>query len=109
MVIAIVGAIVTIAMNIILVPKIGYYGSAWATLGSYVVMLLLSYYLGNKKHPVKYNLKEIGFYVFFAAGLYFVHYILNFEGFMKYISGATAVILYAAVAFNKEKKILKAV
>lgn len=109
MLIAIVGAIVTIVMNIILVPKIGYYGSAWATLGAYVAMLILSYYLGNKKYPVKYNLKEIGFYVFLAAGLYFVHYMLNFDGFMKYISGATAVIIYASVVFKKEKKSLKAI
>ncbi|NEN22107.1 oligosaccharide flippase family protein [Cryomorpha ignava] len=108
MLIAIVGAVVTVVMNIILVPKIGYYGSAWATLGAYVAMLALSYYLGNKKYPVKYNLKEIGFYVFFAAGLYSIHYILNFDGFIKYISGAAAVIIYAAVVFNKEKKILKA-
>ncbi len=102
MLIAIVGAIVTIVMNIILVPKIGYYGSAWATLGAYVAMLALSYYLGNKKYPVKYNLKEIGFYVFFAAGLYIVHFILNFDGIMKYISGAAAVIIYGTAVYKRK-------
>jgi len=107
MLIAIVGAAVTIAMNYLLVPKIGFYGSAWATLGAYVAMLALSYYLGNKKYPVQYNLKEIGFYVFFAAGLYMVHYFFNFDGFMKYISASAAVIIYAATVYKKEKNLIK--
>ena len=108
MLIAIVGAAVTIVMNIILVPKIGFYGSAWATLGAYVAMLIMSYYLGNKKYPVNYNLKEIGFYVFLAAGLYFIHFIFNFEGVLKYITATAAVIIYATVVLKKEKKLLKA-
>lgn len=108
MLIAIVGAAVTIVMNFMLVPKIGFYGSAWATLGAYVAMLIMSYYLGNKKYPVNYNLKEIGFYVFLAAGLYFIHFILNFDGIIKYISATAAVVIYVGVVLKKEKKLLKA-
>ncbi len=107
MLIALVGAAVTVAMNYLLVPKIGFYGSAWATLGAYIAMLALSYYLGNKKYPVQYNLKEIGFYVFFAAGLYMVHYFFNFDGFMKYISASAAVIIYAVTVYKKEKNLIK--
>lgn len=104
--IAIAGAVVTIALNVVLVPYIGYFGSAWATLGAYLVMLLLSYFLGKKYHPVRYDLKSIFFYIFFGAGLYIVHLILPLEGPPKYIASAILVISFAAVVFRKEKKLI---
>ncbi|WP_196065934.1 lipopolysaccharide biosynthesis protein, partial [Bacteroides cellulosilyticus] len=64
------GCIILILMNIFLVPKYGYIACAWAGFTGYGVAMLLSYFVGQKKYPIQYDLKAIGMYVLFAAVLY---------------------------------------
>ncbi len=47
-----------------------YHGSAWATLAAFAVMMVISYFLGRKHHPLPYDLKAIGKYVLLAAVLF---------------------------------------
>ncbi|MEJ2112216.1 MAG: oligosaccharide flippase family protein [Flavobacteriaceae bacterium] len=68
MYLSIVGAIITIVFNYVMIPKIGFMASAWATLAAYGVMMLLSYFFGQKYYPVPYNLKNISFYLILAIG-----------------------------------------
>lgn len=53
--ISFIGAAVTIAINFYFIPKYGYWASAWATIASYFVMMIVSYIWGQKKHPIPYN------------------------------------------------------
>jgi len=71
-IISIVGAMITIVMNVILVPKIGYFGAAWATLACYVSMVIIGYITEQKYYPIPYNYKRILFYLFFALALFLV-------------------------------------
>lgn len=71
-IISVVGAIITIVMNVILVPKIGYFGAAWATLACYVSMVIIGYVTEQKYYPIPYNYKRILFYLFFALALFLV-------------------------------------
>lgn len=71
-IISVVGAIITIVMNVILVPKIGYFGGAWATLACYVSMVIIGYVTEQKYYPIPYNYKRILFYLFFALALFLV-------------------------------------
>ena len=71
---SIFGAIITLALNFILIPIIGFVGSAWATLVCYFSMTVASYYLGKKHFPVPYNIKRIGLYLFSMLGIYFFIY-----------------------------------
>ncbi|MFL5764849.1 MAG: oligosaccharide flippase family protein [Bacteroidia bacterium] len=66
------GAVITIALNIYWIPKIGYMGSAWATLICYASMMIVSYFLGNKHYPVNYDLKRILGYLGLSLTLYFI-------------------------------------
>lgn len=66
------GAIITIVLNIYWIPRIGYMGSAWATLICYASMMVASYFLGNKHYPVNYDLKRIGGYLGLSLTLYLV-------------------------------------
>ena len=68
--IAIGGAIVTIVLNVIFIPILGYVASAWTTLLVYGGMMLVSYYLGQKHYPIPYNLRRSGFFLLFAIALY---------------------------------------
>ena len=64
------GCIILLLMNIFLVPQYGYIACAWAGFTGYGVAMLLSYFVGQKKYPIQYDLKAIGMYVLLAAVLY---------------------------------------
>ena len=66
------GAIITIVLNIYWIPRIGYIGSAWATLICYASMMIASYFLGNKHYPVNYDLKRIVGYLTLSVLLFFI-------------------------------------
>src|ERR1700741_3716400 len=70
--ITIVGAIITLVLNFTFIPVYGYMACAWTTLASYFIMMVLSYILGQKYYPVKYNLRSISVFTFFALGFYFI-------------------------------------
>jgi O-antigen/teichoic acid export membrane protein len=76
-IIAIVGAIITIVVNVIFVPHYSYVASAWATLAAYSGMMVLSYILGQKYFPIKYNIKAITVYTLIALGFYFISLTYN--------------------------------
>ncbi len=67
-----IGCVVIIALNVLLVPTYGYIASAWAGLVGYATVTLLSYFIGQKKYPIAYDLRSIGLYVLLAAVLYVV-------------------------------------
>lgn len=67
---SLIGLAVTLLLNVILVPRIGYMGCAWAALGCYGVMMILSYFIGKKKYPIGYDVKSILIYFFTALALY---------------------------------------
>lgn len=68
------GAIITLILNFILIPKIGFVGSAWATLICYFSMTVASYYIGKKHFPIPYQVERIGLYLFNMLGIYFFIY-----------------------------------
>lgn len=63
------GCLVLFAVNIIFIPKAGYMACAWAGFAGYATAMLLSYFVGQKKYPIDYPLKDIGIYVTAAAVL----------------------------------------
>lgn len=65
--ITVVGAVITIVLNILLIPKMGYMGCAWAFLMSTLVMTVLCYWLGEKHYPVPYHVGSALFYIGSAA------------------------------------------
>ncbi|MPN32702.1 hypothetical protein SDC9_180182 [bioreactor metagenome] len=74
---SVVGVIITLAINIIFVPIYSYIASAWATFACYFIMMLISYFYGQKYMPIQYNLKSIGIYTALALGLFVVSLWIN--------------------------------
>ena len=64
------GCVVLVAVNVLLVPRYGYMACAWGGFAGYGVAMLLSYFVGQKKYPIRYDLRSIGLYVLLAAVLY---------------------------------------
>ena len=67
---SLIGCIIIVLLNIIFVPVYGYIACAWAGLAGYFTVTILSYFVGQKKYPINYDLKGIGLYVLLAAVLY---------------------------------------
>lgn len=67
---SLLGLLITILLNLLLVPRIGYMGCAWASFACYAVMMLTSYFTGNVKYPIGYPLRRMGAYFAVAAVLY---------------------------------------
>ena len=66
--ITVVGTAVTIGLNLLLIPMIGYMGCAIAFLISSLVMTAMCYFLGERYYPVPYNVRSaVGYIV--GAGL----------------------------------------
>jgi O-antigen/teichoic acid export membrane protein len=56
------GALITVFINLIFIPKYGYTASAWAHFTCYLTMVIVSYFLGQHFYRIKYNLKVILLY-----------------------------------------------
>ncbi len=67
---SLLGLAVTVGLNVLLVPRYGYMGCAWAAFCCYGVMMLASYFVGNAKYPIGYNVGRLIFYVGLAGVLY---------------------------------------
>jgi O-antigen/teichoic acid export membrane protein len=74
---SLIGTIIIIVGNVILVPKYSYMGSAWAALGCYFVVMIISYVIGQKHFPINYQLKTIGKYSLLALVLFFLGWAID--------------------------------
>jgi O-antigen/teichoic acid export membrane protein len=63
------GAVLTIVLNFLLIPVLGYLGSAWATLACYFMMAALCWWLGERHFPVPYPVKQLLLWLLVAVGL----------------------------------------
>jgi O-antigen/teichoic acid export membrane protein len=103
--ISILGALITIVLNIWLIPIIGYMGSAWTTLICYATMMVLSYIFGQKYYHVSYNLKKILGYIGLSFGLYVLSIYCRLESMVfTYIFNTLLLFVFVFVVFLSERK-----
>jgi len=101
-----VGAILTIVLNVIFIPKYSYMASAWVSLIAYATMMVLSYVWGQKNYPIPYNLKKNGAYI--VSSIIIVY--LSFYVFNRNIfAGDILLALFVVAALYFEGKDLKAI
>ncbi|WP_223550175.1 oligosaccharide flippase family protein [Aestuariivivens sp. NBU2969] len=103
MYLSVIGALITIAFNYIMIPKMGFMASAWATLAAYGVMMVLSYILGQRFYPVPYQLKKIG--AFLALALIISLLVLYTNS--NYYLNTVFVLVFLGIVFFSEKKQIK--
>jgi O-antigen/teichoic acid export membrane protein len=103
--ISIVGAIVTLALNFILIPKIGYYGSSIATIAAYGSMMIISYQLGQKNYPIPYEmnviLKYLGITILFSAISFYIPILRE-----NYLVKLVLLSLFLYFIYRNEKETL---
>lgn len=102
---SLIGLVVTILGNVLFVPIFGYIACAWTALFANLIMMLISYFLGQKNYPIDYDLKSAAFYfviamLFFAAIMFFDANISNM--FVRLVLNTVLLGLYVAVVLKKD-------
>ena len=85
---SLIGLAITLVLQIVGVPRIGYWASCGSSLVCYLVIMLLSYFIGQKKAPIPYDLKSIGGYTALTIALLAIYYILRI-----YVIGNTWIMM----------------
>lgn len=88
-----IGACVMIAVNIILVPRIGYWACAWGGFAGYGTAMLLSWFIGQKKYPVPYELKTIGLFTLICAAFYVLLLLVRKASDITFMASGTLLLL----------------
>lgn len=92
------GLVCTVALNMVLIPRLGYSGAAWARLGCEAVMVAVSYWLNRRYFPTPYDIRRILLYLLAGALLYGVGMLL--KGMLPYVLNILAdTALVAAFVF----------
>lgn len=102
-IIAVIGGIITIVLNVILIPVYGYMGSAWANFASYFVILIISYLWGRKIYRVNYEINKIIIYTIVAVIIFAIsRYSFDINTSVHYIFMTLLLITYSAIVFAVE-------
>jgi O-antigen/teichoic acid export membrane protein len=104
--ISIVGAIVTLILNYLLIPSLSYYGSAIATIAAYGTMMYISFYLGQKKYPIPYDMPKILAYLLisliFSISSFYIPYVRE-----NYYIKTILILFFLYYIYQQEKSILQ--
>jgi O-antigen/teichoic acid export membrane protein len=107
---SLIGAIITLVLNLWWIPLssehliYGYYGSAWATFICYGSMMVLSYLIGQKYFPVKYNLGKFCGYLGLSVLLYAISLIIKPDlSFLRVGFHTALLLIFAATVYLIEK------
>lgn len=99
-IITIIGALITIGLNITLIPIWHYTGAAIATFCCYLFMMISSYKLGQKHYPIPYPVKKLVAYLLLVLLIYLLHMgLVKFVATSLAFSVATGAILFTCFAW----------
>ena len=107
--ITVFGALITLAINFMFIPTYSYMACAWATFFSYSSMMVISYVLGQKYYPIKYNLRSIFVFTALALCFYFISLLYrDMEGIiLKLMLNNALLFLFGWIFYKLEFDNLK--
>lgn len=101
------GAVITIVLNMLLIPLLGFTGSAITTLICYLGMTVATYLLGRKYFPVPYMVGNAMYYILLALFILLLNHFLPTRGMYQQLGISTLLLLaFTATVFLNEKKAL---
>lgn len=80
-------------------------GSAWATFGAYLVMMITSYLLGQKYYPIPYRIKKITLFLVMLGIFSFI--IVKYFNYNVWLSNLLLIIFIASILVSEKKMILQ--
>ena len=102
---SLIGLAITLVIQVVGVPVIGYWASCGSSLICYFVIMLMSYALGQKKAPIPYDLKSIGLYTVLTLALLAVYYAVRLHTTLNmWVLMAIGTVLIAIYLFVLTRK-----
>ena len=98
---SILGVVITLAVNVAFVPRYGYMASAWASFACYSVMMLVSYFFGQKYMPIRYDLKSMGLYLVLTLALFGASFLVQTDSMPVNLAYRTALLAVFIVVLIK--------
>ena len=105
------GVVITLSLNFLLIPRIGYMGAAWAALACYSFMALTSYWIGQKYYPVAYPMLKILTYIGSAVLVYYCSQLMDLSEYhllAQMAANTVWLLLWIAGIYLLERKSLGA-
>ena len=103
-----IGCVVLLAINFIFVPKYSYMACAWGGFAGYGTCMVLSYFVGQKKAPIPYDLKSAFMYFALAVALFFIQKQIHIENTIWTLVVNTGLLLvFFAFVCWREKDLVK--
>ena len=98
------GLPVTLAANMFFMPLFSYHAAAWGHLVSYLIMLALSVWMGNRHYPIPYNWKRISIFIVSGVILYALSLLVKDAGVIqKYLVHILLILIYIFIYLKTEK------
>ncbi|MDR1562042.1 MAG: oligosaccharide flippase family protein [Dysgonamonadaceae bacterium] len=100
---SIIGFAIVITLNVVYIPKAGYIACAWASFAGNLLIMILSYFIGQKYYPVRYDLKSIGFYTVTALILYTISCFMSPENiYLRLIINTILIAVYIFTVIKRD-------
>ena len=107
---SLMGLVITVVLNVLLVPRMGYMGCAWASFACYGAMMLVSYFMGQLKFPIPYHVGRLMLYFVMAIALWILGTVLSIEAhpwISMLLIRTPLLIIYCAAVLKIEKVSLR--
>ena len=99
---SLIGLAITFILQVLFVPRYSYYASAWSGTVSYFVLVVLSYFIGQRHLAVPYDLKTMGKYTLLTIAIMAIYYIVR-------LFTPTCTIILGEISFKEINVIAMAV
>lgn len=115
MYISLAGVAVTILGNLILIPYLDYFASAWTTLACYLVMTILCYFIGKRYYAFRIEWKKIMIIFILTLGSYLLYEIFwhhsiydkNLGRFVRIFFFVIPLFIYFRLDKEEIKKVIR--
>ncbi|OFY62854.1 MAG: hypothetical protein A2V64_09110 [Bacteroidetes bacterium RBG_13_43_22] len=81
--ITLIGTLITVIINVLLIPVYGYMASAWAHVASYGAMIIMSFIFAEKHYKIVYNMVELIPYFVLATGMVIFSCIFTYKSILS--------------------------
>ena len=107
---SLIGVVITFGLQAVFVPRIGYVASAASSTVCYLVIMLLSYFIGRKHLEIPYDLRRIGIYTLLVVTLLAVYYglaqLLPMNEWAQMGVGSVLFVIYCVLFYHLDGRTL---
>jgi len=102
--ITLIGSVITVIINVTLIPVYGYMASAWAHVAAYGAMIIMSFIFAEKHYKIEYNMKELIPYFALATGMVVFSRLIEYRNlFWELVINTFLILIFIMYAQYRDK------